>query len=218
MSQTRPILVLYSGGRDSSATAVEMARMGYRVKLFTFQTGLSELIGPRGDSAPEIRMQEIRRVFQYLVDGERVIEGNPYLVRKLGIEKTNVRHIVYPIALALAVHCGAIQYCLRSGLNAVASGYSGYQSRKEIYIEQRHDFVALTRDFLGEYGISYHTPVIEKSESEIKDILERHGISSNSLENKSLFGGVYFEAQYAHDYWESCIPVCREYLRNVRRN
>ncbi|PIP03568.1 MAG: hypothetical protein COX54_02975 [Candidatus Yonathbacteria bacterium CG23_combo_of_CG06-09_8_20_14_all_46_18] len=36
-SKIKTALVLYSGGRDSSATALEMARLGYMVKLFTCQ-------------------------------------------------------------------------------------------------------------------------------------------------------------------------------------
>ncbi len=42
---SKKALVLYSGGRDSSSAAVQMAQAGYLVKLFTYQAGLSELVG-----------------------------------------------------------------------------------------------------------------------------------------------------------------------------
>ncbi|PIQ31390.1 MAG: hypothetical protein COW61_03715 [Candidatus Yonathbacteria bacterium CG17_big_fil_post_rev_8_21_14_2_50_46_19] len=164
-SKIKTALVLYSGGRDSSATALEMARLGYMVKLFTCQWGLSELVGPRGDSAPDIRHAELMGAFPKYIDPDRAIMGNPYLVRKLAIEKTNETHVVYPIALALAVHVDAILYCMKRDIKHIACGYSGYQATRDIYIEQREDFLLLMKEFVGEYGIEYHTPVIKKNKT-----------------------------------------------------
>jgi len=76
-SKIKTALVLYSGGRDSSATALEMARLGYMVKLFTCQWGLSELVGPRGDSAPDIRHAELMGAFPKYID-----PGNYLLVSR----------------------------------------------------------------------------------------------------------------------------------------
>lgn len=218
MDKSKKVLVLYSGGRDSSATAVELARKGYLVKLFTYQAGLSELTGFSGDSAPDVRHKELLKSFPENIDKDRIIEDNIYLIRKLAIEKTNREHVVYPIALALAVHSNAICYCLKNGIEIMASGYSGYQSKKDNYIEQRGDFVSLNKKFLQDYGISYLTPVIEKSEDEIKDILEIHDVSSNSLENKSVFGGIYFDKEKALEFWNLSIPICREFIKNKQQN
>lgn len=214
MTKRKKVLVLYSGGRDSSAAAITMAKLKHRVTLFTFQAGLPELTGHSGDSAPDIRHKELICAFKE-INSTRIIEGNPYLIRKLGIERTNTEHVVYPITLALAVHCAAIRCCKLNNFKKVVSGYSGYQSCRDIYIEQSPHFVKLTEEFLGEYDIEYETPVVTKSEGEIKDILERDGISSNSLENKSLFGGVSFEPKFAEQYWKSCIPFCKKYLAEV---
>ena len=214
-AMTPDVLVLYSEGRDSSAATVEMALKKNYVKLFTFQAGALELVGRHGDSAPEIRHKELFTAFPEYIDPQRALDGSTYIIRKLGIEKTNTTHVIYPITLA--VHCEAIIYCSKHSIKRIACGYSGYQSDRDIYIEQRRDFAKLTADFVGEYGIAYHLPVIDKSESEIKNLLERHGISSNSLENKSLFGGVSFDVKYAHQYWDSCIPFCRKYLHERLR-
>ena len=211
----KTILVLYSGGRDSSATAAELVRLGWYVKLFTYQAGLLELTGYLGDSAPDIRHKELLRAFPGSIDPDRVIEGSTYLIRKLAIELTNIEYVVYPIALALAVHCGAILYCLSNDIETIASGYSGYQAKKDRYIEQREDFVKLHKDFLQEYNISYETPVIKKTKEDIITILEKHAISSNSLENKSIFGGIPFDVNRALKYWELVIPMCREYLAQM---
>ncbi len=215
MHKTEEVLVLFSGGRDSSCAAVELAARGYKVRLYTYQAGLPELKGPLGDSAPDIRHRELIGAFPNNIDKIRVIEGSTYLIRKLALEKTNTEHVVYPIALALAVHANAICYCLKNGLKTIACGYSGYQAKKENkYIEQRSDFVNLTKQFLADYGISYLMPVIEKSESEVKDVLEQHNISSNSLENKSLFGGLSFDGGKALEFWQSSIPICKEFISN----
>ena len=210
------VLVLYSGGRDSSVASLLLAKEGYHVILFTYQAGLPELVGTNGDSAPNIRHQELLRVFPENINSHRVVEGNAYLIRELAIKKTNTEHVVYPIALALAVHSGAIVYCLKNNIKTVACGYSGYQSIKDQYIEQRSDFALLMKNFLAEYGITYLMPVIDKNEEEVKDTLEKHGISSNSLENKSLFGGIPFEVSKALAYWESVLPICREFIEKTK--
>lgn len=217
VKKKKTVLVLYSGGRDSSAVALEMARQGYNVKLFTYQAGLPELIGRLGDSAPEIRHKELLEIYPKKIDEQRAIEGNTYLIRKLAIEKTNIEHVVYPIALALAVYCGAIKYCRENNIKIIACGYSGYQATEDRYIEQRDDFVKLTQDFLKKYNISLEIPIIKMSKNEVMDILEKHGVSSNSLENKSLFGGIDFDIKYAHDYWKSSISICKKYLKDIKK-
>jgi len=217
MNKFKEVLVLFSGGRDSSSAAVLLAKMGYKLKLFTCQAGPSELMGPLGDSAPDIRHKELIKVFPQSIDGQRIISDDSYLIRKLAIEKTNNEHVVYPLALALAVHSNAICYCLKNNIKIMASGYSDYQAKNDKYIEQRGDFVILTKKFLGDYNISYLTPVIEKSEPEVKDILERHSISSNSLEEKSIFGGIAFDKEKALEFWQSSIPICKEFIKNMQK-
>lgn len=216
MSKLKTALVLFSGGRDSSASAVELAKQGYMVKLFSCETG-SELAGPHGDSAPDIRHSELLRAFPNNIDPDRILVDDSYLIRKMGLEKTNIEYVVYPLVLALSVHSFAIRYCLNNDIKVIASGYSGHQSKKiDRYIEQRSDFVALTRKFLKEYGISYLTPVVNKTESEIKDILERQGISSNSLETKCIFGGIPYDTDKTLKFWKSSLPICEKFIESSR--
>lgn len=218
MNTHKVVLVLFSGGRDSSSAAIEMVRAGYMVKLFTYQAGLPELVGPHGDSAPDIRHKELLKIFPHDIAPERIITGNTYLIRKLALEKTNVTHVVYPIALALAVHTSAILYCLQNDIRDIACGYSGYQAKEDRYIEQRDDFLKLTKEFLGEYGITYHAPVVQMSKEDVMNILERHGVSSNSLENKSIFGGIPFEIDKALEFWNISLPVCKKYIEHMRKS
>jgi 7-cyano-7-deazaguanine synthase in queuosine biosynthesis len=216
MDSSKEVLVLFSGGRDSSSTVIEMIRAGYFIKLFTYQGGLPELVGPHGDSAPDIRQMELMKAFPKNIDAERVITGNGYLLRKLAIEKTNSMHVVYPIAIAFGIYAGAILYCLENDIHDITCGYSGYQGKQDRYIEQRSDFFKLMKNFLKEYDIELHAPIIEKTKQEIMDILEQCGISSNSLENKAIWGGIPFEVDKALEYWEKSLPICREYIAHMR--
>lgn len=214
MKSPKKVLVLFSGGRDSSSVAVEMVRAGYKVKLFTYQ--MKELVGPHGDSAPDIRHMELMNTFPQHIDEKRVIVKNLYLIKKLAIDKTNITHVVYPIAATLAIHSNAILYCLENDIHDIASGYSGYQAKLDRYIEQRSNFFKLMKNFLKEYDIKYHAPIIEKSKEEVIDILEQCGVSSNSLESKSIFIGGPFELDKVLGYWNESLPICRDYIKNMR--
>ncbi len=209
-------LVLFSGGKDSSATAVELVKLGYEVTLLSCMIGQSELTGARGDSAPDIRMLEMLKAFPESIYPQRIFTNIAYLVRKLGIEKTNKEHVIYPLVFALAVSSVAVRYCLKNKIAVVGMGYSGYQSLKDNYIEQRPDFVELGKGFFQKYGITLLTPVAQKSEAEVKDILERNNISSNSLEVKTIFSGIPFDKEKALEFWQSSLPICDNYIANTK--
>ena len=215
MKKTKTAIVLFSGGKDSSATTVQLAVDGYKVRLFTCSAGPIELSGPHGDSAADIRVKEILKAFPKSIDKQRVRYDDSYLIRKLGIERTNKEHVVYPLVLALTTHTAAICYCLKNEINTIASGYSGYQGVKENYIEQHQDYIELTKKFLEGYGISYLTPVVEKSEPEIKDLLEKYGISSNSLEEKTIFSGIDFDKTKALKFWTASLPFCEKFIKEM---
>jgi 7-cyano-7-deazaguanine synthase in queuosine biosynthesis len=214
MQPSKRALVLFSGGKDSSAATIEMIRAGYSVVLFTHHIGQTELCGPNGDSAPDIRFNELHTMFPTHIDAKREIRKSAYLIRKLALEKTNKTHVVYPLALALAVDAEAIIYCLEHGIQDVACGYSAYQATEDRYIEQSEIFWKLSKSFFAELGITYHAPVIDKSEQEIMDILDRNNISSNSLENKSLFNGIEFDMTKTVDFWNESLPICRDYIKS----
>jgi tRNA U34 2-thiouridine synthase MnmA/TrmU len=215
MNKPKEVLVLFSGGKDSSAVAAQLAASGYKVKLFSCIAGPTELSGPNGDSAPDIRVKELVEAFPNSIDSERIKYDDSYLIRKLGIERTNSTHVVYPLVLALAVHCSAICYCLKHGVKIIATGYSGYQAQKDNYIEQQPLFVKLTRKWVKSYGIEYLTPVITNTELEVKDILERYGVSSNSLEGKTIFSGIAFDKEKAEEFWTSSMPICESFIDKI---
>ncbi len=210
--QKQKALVLFSGGRDSSATAIEMVRQGYDVTLFTFNGGMLELRGDRGDSAPDIRHAELLNAFPNQINQERIVSNNAYLLRKLAIEKTNTTHVVYPIALILNVLCDAILYCKKNGIEHIACGFSGYQSQLDRYIEQHPDFFNRLKDFVSTQRIELHAPIILYSKEEVVDTLLCYTISSNSLETSSIFSGVPFDKNKAVVFWDESLPFCREYI------
>src|SRR3989344_2908377 len=216
MKTPKKVLVLFSGGKDSSATVVEMIRAGYSVTPFTLQIGRPELVGPHGDSAADIRHLELLKAFPEYVSARRVILGGTYLLRKLAIEKTNSTHVVYPLAITLVFLSDAILYCLKNGIRDIACGYSAYQAKEDRYIEQRDDFIKYTKTFLKEYGITLHTPVVKKTKKEVMEILDHFGISSNSLESKAMFGAIPFDMSKTVKFWNDSIPICREYIKNKK--
>ena len=205
------VAVAFSGGRDSSVAIIVAILKGYIVLPITLQVGAPELTGQRGDSAPEIRLQELRKKFPGKIL-ERVIIENPHIIRIIALEKINKEHVVFPLALSLAVHTHAAVYCLNNGIEILFNGHAAYQGKKENYLEQSDHFNKLMKEFLVEFGVDVEIPLADYLEHQVKEMLERHGISSNSLENKSIFGGLDFEPGKAQEYWDGAISICREYI------
>jgi len=206
--------VLFSGGRDSSLAACLLASAGTRVHLFTTSNGATI----KADIA-DYRFNELRTSFPDTVV-DRTIVSSVGLFKRIALEGIEADFALFkknliPVGDALATHTLAMQFALNRGLDAIASGYAQYESE---FPEQMPEIIALTRQFVAEYGLKYLTPVATYTHrKQVKRHLLDFGISTQSLEGISIFADTFStpSPEVVASYVLAKLPICRDYLSSA---
>jgi 7-cyano-7-deazaguanine synthase in queuosine biosynthesis len=210
-STLQEVVVLFSGGRDSSLAACLLANCGTDVHLLTTFNGASV----KGDLA-KYRHEELREAFPKQIK-KHVTINSFSLFRRIALANIEEDFAKYKNNLilvgdALATHTEALLYCLTNRITTIASGYTTYERD---FPEQMPEVIELTREFVESYKLSYITPVIAyDSLDDVKYRLFDFGISTKSLEGTSLFADTYTQPDVAtvKNYVTSKLPICRDYI------
>ncbi len=210
------VVVLFSGGRDSSLTACLILDTGAKVHLLTFNDGSFIDL-----DISQLRVQEIHQIFPDNMV-RRVVIPSYGLFRRIALANIESDFATYRknliiLGSQLASHTEAILYCLRFNIKHIASGFTRYEA---FLPEQMPESIELIRSFMIEYGIEYATPVYDFTDADsVKYRLFEMGISTKSLEAFSIFSDTSTEPtpQIVTSYIEAKLPICREYIAS-RRN
>lgn len=206
------VLILFSGGRDSSLATCLLAQNGKLLTLFSAFNGAvvkSEVIA--------YRVNELKEVFGDAILKHEVV-STVSLFRRIALAEieqdfAKYKYNLIPVGDALATHAMAIVYCKRNRINLVASGYVRYENE---FPEQYPEIIALTKAFMKEYEIEYITPVFDyDSRDKLKYRLLDFGISTKSFEGISIFADTYSvpPVQVVEEYVIEKLSICREFIR-----
>jgi hypothetical protein len=156
----REVAVLFSGGTDSTCTALLAARDFQRVHLVTFRRfgmfgversdtnfrKLQALYGPDRFVRPPI--MQVDKLFRHLSYGSYLRD-----LRRHGAMVLTTCGIC-----KLAMHLRALVYCLDNGVKHV---YDGANRNMYIFPAQMGDVLALLSELYASHGIRYENPVFE---------------------------------------------------------
>lgn len=210
-SNSATAAVLFSGGRDSTLSAVLLKREGVYLHLLSCESGLGYAAELR-----EFRLNELEQLWgreSFVVKTLRT-HG---LVRQICFVDLaeDVREDGCQLILLgefLAMVASALAYCKRYRINRLAYGATRYQSH---FPEQQPATIRMIRELCDTEGVHLLTPVINMaSELDVRLALLEAGLSGKSLEGSTLLADIDDSPamQAVVAYVERKLPYLRTYL------
>jgi hypothetical protein len=165
------VVLLFSGGRDSTLACLRMIRAGLRPTLLTVSS--SHLVGL---SAVRRRLQELQRLL-------------PSGTTWINVQQPELAD-AFPAALPTCLPChlsyvvAGVKLARRLAVRQLAFGYTSYQGA---WAEQTPLAIGLLSRSLGEIGMTLTLPVQEiQSKAAAVVELREAGLTPNALEQKCL--------------------------------
>ena len=206
------VLILFSGGVDSTAVTSYYLQKGYKVQLITFDNGAE-----KGLDKPEHKANLIKRQF-----GEqcswKLLECT-FLFHEIAIKnlEQDIRKYGNLICCGckLAMLSEAIIFCKRHEIKMVADGFE----RGQIYYpEQTPEYISVANSFAKKYNISYLHPIYEMNSKQIEDLTFSIGISTESEQADCLFGLNRVKNKNIRKYTQLKLPIARQYIKKASGN
>jgi hypothetical protein len=225
--------IMYSGGLDSTATVLLLSEMFDRVHLLTYDNGYGQFFidwSKRhnknfnriiGKDKYVHTITSCKELFSKLVVGNL---GKNYKAYK--------SRFIWCMGCKLAMHTHSIIYSLEHGIDTASDGSS---PETDYYVEQMSLSLKRIRQFYGEYGINFSTPIHDvKTREEEKKLLESKGMKKVGIKvmdrnpgtqplcvpgNFIYFASTFFKMhpKYSEETVEKFIneklPIAREFIK-----
>jgi diphthamide synthase (EF-2-diphthine--ammonia ligase) len=177
VSLNKRVVVLFSGGRDSSLTTCLLHQRGCSVELLTTSSGESF-----GEELVSYRVEELRTALNAELPWSRI--STPGLFRSVAIadierdfQQWSTNLIILGAQFASLTE--GVVHCLRNEVDTLAAGYVKYE---QDYHEQSPAAVAWFTEFCASFGIHLKLPVYDYTSADhVKYALLNFGVSTKSL-------------------------------------
>ena len=207
------LVILFSGGRDSSLAVCKLASHEKNLILMNCLNGTTigtDVIQTRYRDLKERFPSRIKDFVQVPIFGLFRTLAISQLERDLKCYKT----CLVCLGCKMAAHTHAIIFCIENDIKVIADGYNQYQSGD--FMEQRPEAIEIMKNFSAEYGILYINPVYDyKNKKEVKYALYDYGISTKSLEGTCIFGDSYStpDRKDIISYITERLQICRNFIK-----
>lgn len=207
------VLILYSGGLDSTVLAGLYARQRKHLDLLTFRNGAQQDL-----SLAKVHLPHIKRVNPE-VSVRHVFEDVSAAFRNLVIrginEHSSISEFTYIcVGCKLVMHSAAIAYARRNGIDIVADGFIRGQ---EFYPEQTPAFITAIDRLYAQFGVRHVSPLYDSitDKSQIRELAAELNIPPRSIDGTCLFEERPVKADNAaiSDYIQNKIQAFEEYVR-----
>ena len=164
------ITLMFSGGVDSTATAIMLAEQHPRVHLLTYRNGYGHWYFHR----VKARYDELSRVmgesFQWTLVSIKDHFGKLLVDTVLDDYSKYKSGFIWFMGCKMAMHMRSVIYCLEHGVPRMADGSN--EDTNEM-VEQMLISLTLIRMFYGRYGVEFGTPVYEVRREDSRQLIKQ---------------------------------------------
>lgn len=223
MRQDVETTLLFSGGVDSTLTALLLAEQFDRVHLLTYDRGVR--YGHLHVGNARRRARELQRRFG---DGRFDFDLFPigplfhrFVTATLLADYKRYGTYTCCVGCKLAMHARTVLYNLRRGIRHVADGSAADQ---DYHAEQLGGVLGCVERLYKRYGITHANPSYNIDEGARKERLKAAGLKPKGIQPRCLFGAydffIYTPLHVAHHqeedimvaYMEDKLPLARAYI------
>lgn len=207
------IIVLYSGGLDSSALVARCGAYGYkRVHMLTFDNGAMDKL-----DMSKIKLDEFRDKFPNTEFIHKILSSK-YFFKKISLLDIEDDILIYKTNLVcvgckMAMHALALVYAKKNNIKLVIDGFV---KRQEDFPEQDLSFINEIKALYKEYAVDYRNPLynIVTKKEDVKSILSEYDLSTKSIEPECLFGYTFSKSKSENikNYISNKIELTKEYI------
>lgn len=158
MNGKKDVIILYSGGSDSTLTAYLMAKRFNKIHLITYNS--YAMIGIKGSNVNFITLCKIfgkEKFVRKIIDIDSLIKKVYYENYLQDLIKYGAYLVAFCNACKAAMHLSNIKYALENNIKFVCSGST--KASSDVQIDQSSKFFPILKKFYKKYGITYFTPV-----------------------------------------------------------
>lgn len=192
------VALMFSGGVDSTMSAIVLAKEYDKVHLLTYNNGYGHVFMKYTKRRVDELTKKFGDKFVYKLSSTKDLFES---ITVNNVAKELMRHksgFVWCMGCKLAMHTKSIIYCLENGINKMADGSS--KSTNDM-VEQKPFSLALIKSLYERFNIDFHTPVYNiPRKDEIKE-LKRLGMNLGwfrvmdrfiGIQPKCLAGEIYY--------------------------
>jgi hypothetical protein len=211
MSEKKEIVLMYSGGLDTTYTALQLAEEFSKVHLLTFCNGMCVRAGASKMHVDLLQERFGSDKFEHAI----ISVSQVFSFLKKGLLKDMVKihsPLLFDLCCRLSMEVATIFYCVDRGIKCATSG-NNPDTQGEIFLQQEK-YLNIVSSFFLHHGVQYLHPVKHlDSRKEITKQLEGAGIKTGT----NLLGRIGISTQLFTQPFCLWAPVAFFFTSNLRK-
>ena len=204
----KKVLILFSGGADSTATAIHYLKMGYRTYLVTFDNGVEINLSNSEKKAQMIIKKSPRLCSWQMLNSRELFHEMAIKTLEKDVKKYGV---LVCCGCKLAMLAQAILLCKKNGIKIIADGFEKGQN---YYPEQTPDYIYAADLLCKKFGIKNEHPLYDLNPEEIEKLTVQAGLPPAPLQASCMFGENRLKNRWIKKYTLEKLPIAAEYVKN----